>query len=89
MSNFTGMDTAAVRSLATQMDTSASSIQEIVNNLTNSLQSTQWVGADREQFLGEWQGTHVAQLRNVISGLNDAAGKARRNADQQDQASAS
>jgi uncharacterized protein YukE len=87
MSQFTGMNIEEVRSLATQMDSCAGSIQDLMSRLTNLLNSTQWVGPDREQFLGEWQGTHVTQLNSVINGLRDASNKARLNAQQQEAAS--
>lgn len=87
MAGFTGMDIQGVRSLAGQMDSCAGNIQDLMGRLTNALNGTQWVGADREQFLGEWQGTHTAQLNAVINGLRDAANKARNNASQQETAS--
>jgi uncharacterized protein YukE len=87
MSTFTGMDIPGVRTLAGQMDQRAEEIRTLMGQLTNVLQSTQWVGPDRERFLSDWQGTHCQQLNNVIQGLTDAANRARVNAQQQEQAS--
>jgi uncharacterized protein YukE len=87
MSNFTGMDIPGVRQLATQMDQRAEEIRTLMGQLTSALQSTQWVGPDREQFVGDWQSTHCQQLNHVIQGLSDAANRARQNAQQQEQAS--
>lgn len=87
MSNFTGMDIGGVRQLAGQMDQRAEEIRTLMGQLTNALQSAQWVGPDREHFLGDWQGTHCAQLNAVIQGLTEAANRARLNAQQQEQAS--
>ena len=41
--------------------------------LTHQLESAQWVGPDRDHFVSEWNGTHVPALRNVVTGLQDAA----------------
>ena len=87
MSNFTGMDIAAVRQLANQMTTKAGEIRTIMQQLTTALQSTQWVGPDRERFVGDWQSQHVTALNNVIQGLEAAAQNATRNAQEQETAS--
>ncbi len=85
--SFTGMDIEAVRRLAGQMDQCAQNIQEITGRLTSALEGTPWVGPDREQFAGEWQGTHRQQLTAVCNGLTTAANKARTNASEQETAS--
>ena len=82
----TGMDIVEVRTLATQLDSSASSIQDIVGQLTAALNGANWIGPDRESFVGEWQGAHCQQLNAVIASLQDAANKARMNADEQEAA---
>lgn len=84
--SLTGMDIAEVRSLATQLDTSAGNIQDIVGRLTQILNAAHWIGPDRERFVGEWQGTHCQQLNAVVQSLQDAANKARMNADDQEAA---
>ena len=88
MSSFTGMDVPAVRQLATQMTSSASQIRQLMTQLTNQLNGTQWVGPDRTRFEGEWSGTYVQQLNQVASALEDAANRANQNATQQETASA-
>lgn len=87
MSQFTGMDIDAVRQLAAQMNHSAAEIRTIMQQLTNQLTNTPWVGPDREQFVGEWQSQHVAQLTHVVQALESASTLATRNAQQQEQAS--
>ncbi|MGI8938872.1 MAG: hypothetical protein ACR2JF_11805, partial [Iamia sp.] len=57
----TGMDIEAVRTLAGQMDTNAGDIETITGTLTSQLEGTEWIGPDREQFVGDWQGTYVQQ----------------------------
>lgn len=84
---FTGMDIAAVRTLSQQLTTRAGEIRTLMQQLTSQLTNTQWVGADRERFASEWQGQHCSALNQVISGLEDAAVRASRNADEQESAS--
>ena len=87
MAGFQGMDVTAVRSLSNQMNHSADQIDQLMKQLTNSLNSTDWRGPDREQFLNNWQSQHVAQLNNVCNGLREASQTANRNANEQESAS--
>lgn len=87
MAQFTGMDIAAVRQLSQQLTAKAGEIQTIMSTLTNQLQSTPWVGPDREKFLSDWQSQHVAALTRVKEGLEGAAQLATKNANEQEQAS--
>jgi len=87
MASFTGMDIAQVRNLSTQLNSKADEIRNIMNQLTNALQSAQWVGPDRERFVGEWQSQHCSALNNVIQGLEAASQTANKNAQEQEAAS--
>lgn len=84
---FTGMDIAAVRILSQQMTAKAGDIRTLMQQLTSQLDGTQWVGADRERFVGDWQSQHCSALNNVIQGLEAAAQRATKNADEQEAAS--
>ena len=85
--SFTGMDVAAVRTLAQQMNSSADEIQQIQQALTSQLQGASWVGPDREHFVSDWQSTHVQQLQQVVNALHDAATRATQNAQEQENVS--
>ena len=87
MSTFTGMDISGVRQLASQMDQRAEEIRGLMSQLSSALQAAQWVGPDREQFVQQWQSAHCQQLNGVAQGLNEAANRARLNAQQQETAS--
>ena len=87
MASFTGMDIAQVRQLSTTLKTKADEIRTIQNQLTSQLQSAQWVGPDRERFLGDWQSQHCSALNSVIQGLEGASTTASRNAQEQEAAS--
>lgn len=85
---FTGMDIDQVRQLANVMRSKADEIESLMNELTNKLGSTPWVGNDRQQFESDWSGQHCSALRNVANGIREAATRADQNAQQQEQASA-
>ena len=87
MSNFTGMDITAVRTLSKQLQTRADEIRTITQQLTGQLNSTPWVGPDREQFHGDWTGQYTAALNGVVNGLEQASVRALRNSNEQEQAS--
>lgn len=82
-----GMDIEAVRQLAVQMDNDAAQIEQLMGTLTSSLEGAEWIGPDREKFVGDWNSNHKMQLTAVANSLRDAANAARSNADQQQQAS--
>ncbi len=84
----TGMDIEAVQQLAARMDENAGQIDQLVGTLTQALLDTQWVGQDRERFVGDWDGQFVPQLKTVAQSLRDTATAARQNAEEQQQASA-
>lgn len=87
MSNFTGMDIAAVRTLSKQMKVRADEIRGISQQLTGQINSTPWIGPDREQFHGDWTGQYTAALNSVVNGLEQASMRALRNSNEQEQAS--
>jgi hypothetical protein len=82
-----GMDVNAVRELAVHMENSSGQIEQLQAALSSALESTPWLGPDRERFLGEWRSGHVTQLMNVANSLREAAIVARKNADEQEAAS--
>jgi len=82
-----GMNIEAVRQLAAQMNQRADEIRSLLASLSAALDGTAWSGADREQFLSDWQGQYVPQLNSVAEALNNAAQRAMANADAQEQAS--
>lgn len=84
MSNFTGMDIAGVRQLATSLNAKADEIDALRQQLTSQLGATQWVGNDRNQFTNDWNGQYTSALNQVAQGLRDAATRANLNANEQE-----
>lgn len=84
---FTGMDIGAVRTLSQSMTAKAGEIRTLMQQMTSQLNGTQWVGQDRQNFESDWQSQHCAALNNVIQGLEAAAQRATKNADEQEAAS--
>lgn len=87
--SYLGLDPTAVRNLASQLNNAASEIQNISGQLTSQLQNAPWTGPDREQFVNEWQSTHLNQLHTVVQALQHAAQTANRNAQDQETVSQS
>jgi hypothetical protein len=65
-----GMDPERVNALANQMTASAAAINTTISQLTHLLGGALWQGPDRDQFMSDWNGTHVSQLRAVASALD-------------------
>ena len=82
-----GLDVEQVRNLSSQLRQQADQIQEILSTLTNTLNSTQWMGPDSEQFRNEWSTTHTSALRQVINSMHEASQKAQQNAAEQESVS--
>ena len=82
-----GADIEQVQQLSTQLNAKASDIQSIISQLSSAINSVSGVGPDAERFRSDWQGQHVAQLKQVVSALQTASQNARRNAQEQQSAS--
>ncbi|MGE0214229.1 hypothetical protein [Mycolicibacterium sp.] len=82
-----GADIEQVQQLSNQLNAKANDIQNIVTQLSSAINSVNWLGPDADRFRSDWQGQHVAQLKQVISALQTASQNARRNAQEQQTAS--
>ena len=87
MANLTGMDIAEVRALSNQLRHSAGEIRTLIGQLNGKIESTQWIGADRNNFVGDWHGQYVPNLNHVVDALEAAAQRADANATEQEAAS--
>lgn len=88
MTQFTGMDIAGVRQLSSTLTHKAGEIRTLMQQVTSQLQSTQWVGSDRQRFESDWTGQHCQQLNTVAQSLEEAAQRANQNAQEQESTSA-
>ena len=84
-----GMDIGQVRSLARQMHQDAADMEREIGTLTSQIDSALWSGQDRERFTSQWRHQHVAALRRVVSGLENASRQAYEYARRQEEASRS
>lgn len=84
---YLGMDPEAVRAMAAQMSAGAQQIRDLAAQIGSQVESAPWTGADREKFVSEWQGNHMAALTQVSEAIEQAAQVANQNADQQEQTS--
>ena len=87
MANVWGLDVEQVRTLGTNLDREADSIDQILSKLTGVLNNTQWTGPDATAFRNDWQSSHSSALRKVSAALREVADAARRNAAAQEQTS--
>ncbi|TAJ48220.1 MAG: hypothetical protein EPO52_08670 [Herbiconiux sp.] len=78
-----GLDVEQVQQLSKQLNSQSQQVQTILTTLTSALQSVQWTGPDAENFRSEWNTTHTAALKQVITALEDASQKAAKNASDQ------
>ena len=88
MAGFLGQIPEEVDELAGLLERKSSELETTVSEITSKLGSTTWRGNDRERFEGNWTGTISANLRTAANQLSEAAQDARRNAQQQREASA-
>lgn len=82
-----GADIEQVNQLSSQLNQKASEIQNVISQLSSAISSVDWRGPDADRFRSDWQGQHVAQLKQVVSALQAASQNARRNAQEQQTAS--
>jgi len=82
-----GADVEQLRQLGSKLQAGASEIETQKSTLTKVLSSTNWEGPDATKFRNEWSGTHTAMLTKVAEALKEAGSQAKRNAEEQSQAS--
>lgn len=83
-----GADIATLRSLAAQLDRAADQLDAHRTFLGNAVQQSAWHGPDAERFRGEWQSQHSTRVAASARLLRETAATVRRNADEQERASA-
>jgi uncharacterized protein YukE len=88
MTGMIGMDVNEVRQLAMQLHAKADEIENIAGQLTSRLAGTDWRGSDATRFRSEWDHNYRSQLGQVAAALRTAGDQAKRDAMQQEQASA-
>jgi uncharacterized protein YukE len=82
-----GADIEQVQQLSNQLNAKANEIENVISQLSSAISSVNWMGPDADRFRSDWQGQHVAQLKQVVSALQAASQNARRNAQEQQTAS--
>ncbi len=82
-----GADVEQLNQLSAQLNNKANDIQNVVSQLTSAINSVEWKGNDANQFRSDWEGQYVSQLKQVIDALQTASQNAKRNAQEQAQAS--
>jgi uncharacterized protein YukE len=79
-----GADIEALRLLADKFDEGSEKLDNVVTAIEAAMpQLDAWNGADGESFREEWNGNHLARLRDTAVALTDVAVTVRSNADAQ------
>lgn len=86
---FLGMDLIAIQHLSRQLDTQSEEVRAASNQLASIIESTAWIGADRDRFVREWQSDYGPALRRSAELLREASVHAAQGAAGQDKASRS
>lgn len=84
---FFGLDVIAIRSLSRQLDTQSREVRSAAAELSAAIDSTQWFGADRQQFVHDWETHHRVALLRASELLQQASEIAQRGAADQERAS--
>lgn len=73
MADYIGMDPQEVQAFSLQLENKAGDLEVIISTLTSQLANTTWVGADRQRFEGNWQGTIAVNLKAAADQLHEAS----------------
>ena len=82
-----GMDTGEVRRLGGSLQSSASSIDDLVRRIEGVVSGSSWVGDDAQMFKTQWWPGHRARLKQMSQDLYGLGQSAINNASDQEQAS--
>ena len=83
-----GADVAQLRSLAAQFDRTADQLDANRMAVGNAIQISAWVGPFATQFRLQWNSDHSSRIHGAATLLRTSAQNLRRNADDQERASA-
>ena len=70
---FLGLDIAAIRHLARQLDTQSNEVASAATELEHAVTGTAWFGADQASFLREWESVHRPALTRAADLLRTAS----------------
>ena len=88
MAGMYGADVAQLRTLAEQFDRLAGQLDADRMSVGNAIQVSAWVGPVAVRFRHQWESQHSRQVSDAAARLRDAAKTLRKNADEQERASA-
>ncbi len=82
-----GGDVPALFNFASQLISRRNGIEAAATRLGALVEQANWVGPDRERFVGEWNSQHRPGLLNVCNDLANASTRIKNAAIAQEQAS--
>jgi uncharacterized protein YukE len=84
---FLGLDVAAIRHLARQLDTQSNEVALAANELTQAIDATSWFGSDQASFVQQWESVHRPALTRASELLGTASSIAQQSAVDQERTS--
>lgn len=84
-----GADPEALRRLARRFEQSSEQLDRLASSVANGIRVSAWAGPVRVRFSTAWDSQHSVRLKEAAGRLSEHAVQLRREADQQDAASAS
>ncbi len=84
---FYGIDTEYSRDASRRMDSQASDLKGMVDNVSALVESVLWLGPAANRFKQDWDGALRPELQQAAQSLHENAIELRRRADLQDEVS--
>ena len=88
MTTMHGADVGALRSLAAQFDRAAGQLDQNRMAVGNAIQISAWIGPFAVRFRIQWNSEHSMRIHDAAQLLREGAHALRRNANEQERASA-
>ena len=82
-----GMNPEAVEQMGTTAETSGEDVNTIYTTVQGRVTDFDWTGEDRDKYVSEFEGTLGGLVQDVVTQLGEFAERAKKNAQQQREAS--
>lgn len=82
-----GMTPESVEQMGNQVDEAGQEAQQIYTQIQGRITDFDWTGEDRDRFVSEFEGNLGQMVQQVVQQATDFADRARRNANEQREAS--
>lgn len=84
---FKGMNPEEGREVASAITEAGQQILDVIDGITSTVNSVEWVGPDYDNYQGDWNGFVSGAVTGVVDGLKAKSDELNTHADEQDQTS--